>query len=69
MSSIEKLNFLAGNVLTYEFIDFTYEINKNPWCQHEETHKETWCNGACTAIKFLKPIMEIFKKTTFLKKK
>ena len=43
MSTIEKLNFLAGNYqLAYEFFDFWREENKNPWCELGEQHEETW---------------------------
>ena len=42
MFTIEKFIFLARNdQLMVEFFDFLYKINKNPWCEQGEAHKET----------------------------
>ena len=46
----------------YEFVDFSYEINKKPWCDGGEIHADTWCNGACKALNLLKPIKDIEQK-------
>ena len=50
----------------FEFVDFSYEINKKPWCDGGEIHADTWCNGACKALNLLKPIKDIEQKKNFI---
>ena len=70
MSTLEKLNFLVEkNKLTLEFIKFTYEINKKPWCVGGECHVETWCDSTCRAMKFLGLIINCFKKDVPIEQK
>ena len=59
MSVIEKLNFLAGNDhLIKEFLDFSFEINKESWYTDGKDHGFVRCGGQCLLIKLLIPIME-----------
>ena len=53
----------------YEFVDFSYEINKKPWCDGGEIHADTWCNGACKALNLLKPIKDYFNQNISIEQK
>ena len=44
------------------FLIFCRTKAKKPLCKLGEQHEEMWCCGACSAAKFLKPIIKNFKK-------
>ena len=70
MSLIGKLNFLVSKKNQLDgFLEFGYEINKNPLHSSREVHKPTWCNGACSTMKFLNQIIENNKKNTSAEEK
>ena len=70
MYTLEKLNFLAeNNDLMLEFVDFVHKINKKLCCDEGEPHLETWCDGACRALKFLKLIKDIFEENVRMEQK
>ena len=70
MSLIGKLNFLVPKKNQLDgFLEFGYEINKNPLHSSREVHKPTWCNGACSTMKFLNQIIENNKKNTSAEEK
>ena len=46
----------------FKFVDFSYEINKKPWCDGGDIHVDTWCNGACKVLNLLKPIKDYFNQ-------
>ena len=52
MSAIEKMIFLCGNENNLcDFLEISYDLNKDPRCADGEEHSSTWCNGWCEKIK------------------
>ena len=52
-----------------DFLVFSYEMNKHPWCDDsEEAGRDLkFSNSACTGVRFLLPIIEDFKKENISK--
>lgn len=71
MSAVfEKMDFLCRHEsILKDFSEFSFELNKNPWCTDGEEHSFEWCSGDCYEIKFLIPIMEEMRKDISVEEK
>ena len=67
----EKMHFLCKEESIIEnFLFFSYKLNKYLWCHNSEEadHDLKFCNGACTRVRFLLPVMEKLKTANISKK-
>ena len=67
---IAKLNYLCSNIRHIEiFLNFFRGTLDDLWCADGEAHSPDWCQGVCTNIKWLLPILAEFKKKTYAEAK
>ena len=61
---VAKLNYLCVDIKRIEeFLMFSIEIYKDPWCADGELHFPNWCDGRYNGIKWLLPIATDLIKT------